>query len=109
MKIINLATALKRLKRLNDEMSYAECFKRKTFSSGLIIFRPIKRPVRNQIRHADKDVVCQVIKGNGLLRHGSKRTTLKPGMICLIPKGTPHDFAAAKNGELVLFYSLIQT
>jgi hypothetical protein len=30
-------------------------------------------------------------------------------MICHIPKGTPHDFAAAQSGELVLFYSLIRT
>jgi len=109
MKIIVLAAALKRLKRLNDEVSYVECFKKRQFSSGLIRFRPVKKPDRNQITHADKDVVCQVIKGNGFLCVAGKRTALKPGMICHIPKGTSHDFAAGKNAELVLFYSLIQS
>jgi mannose-6-phosphate isomerase-like protein (cupin superfamily) len=36
-----------------------------------------------------------------------KRIQLRPGIVCHIPKGTPHDFAAGKSGELVLFYSLI--
>ncbi|HEX2932453.1 MAG TPA: cupin domain-containing protein, partial [Candidatus Binatia bacterium] len=62
-----------------------------------------------QINHADKDVLCQVIKGSGRLRIDGKRISLRPGMICHIPKGTAHDFAAGKNGELVLFYSLITT
>ncbi|MBI2359066.1 MAG: AraC family ligand binding domain-containing protein, partial [Deltaproteobacteria bacterium] len=43
------------------------------------------------------------------LRVNRRRILLRPGTICHIPKGTPHDFAAAKKGELVLFYSLIKT
>jgi mannose-6-phosphate isomerase-like protein (cupin superfamily) len=59
--------------------------------------------------HADKDVVCHVIKGNGRLRIDGERFPLRPGTICHIPKGTPHDFAAGKSEDLILFFSLIKT
>ena len=109
MKIIKIKSALKRLKKINDEIRYADCFEEKQFTSGLIVFRPNKRSDRKQINHDDKDVVCHVIKGTGRLRVNGKRIALRPGIICHIPKGTPHDFAAGRSGELVLFYSLIQT
>ncbi|HVO91230.1 MAG TPA: cupin domain-containing protein [Terriglobales bacterium] len=109
MKLISINSALKRLKKLNDEIRYADCFKEPQFSSGLIAFRPSKSGDPKQIEHIDKDVVCQVIKGSGRLRVDGKRMTLRPGVICHIPKGTPHDFSAGKNGALVLFYSLIKT
>jgi hypothetical protein len=32
-----------------------------------------------------------------------------PGMLCHIPKNTPHDFVAGKTGELLLFYSLVDS
>ncbi|MSP39743.1 MAG: cupin domain-containing protein [Deltaproteobacteria bacterium] len=108
MKIINLNAALKRLKKINEEIRYTDCFKEKQFTSGLIAFRPTKNSDRKQINHDDKDVVCQVIKGTGRLRVNGNRIPMKPGVICHIPKGTPHDFAAGRNGELVLFYSLIK-
>jgi quercetin dioxygenase-like cupin family protein len=109
MKIIKINEALKGLKRLNDEIRYADCFEDDRFTAGLIAFRPSKKTNPKQINHADKDVVCHVVKGSGRLRARGKRTQLKPGMVCHIPKGTPHDFAAGKTGELVLFYSLIKT
>jgi mannose-6-phosphate isomerase-like protein (cupin superfamily) len=109
MKIIRLKSALKGLKKLNEEIRYADCFADKQFTAGLIAFRPNKRANAKQINHADKDVLCHIVKGSGRLRVRGKRTALKPGMICHIPKGTPHDFAAGKSGELVLFYSLIKT
>ena len=109
MKIIKINSALKALKKLNDEIRHADCFKESTFTSGLIAFRPTKDPNPQQINHDDKDVVCQVIKGSGRLRVNGKRIPLRPGIVCHIPKGTPHDFAAGRSGELVLFYSLIQT
>ncbi len=109
MKIIKINTALKGLKRVNEEIRYADCFKTEQFTSGLIAFRPTKNADRKQINHADKDVVCQVIKGRGRLRVNGKRIPLRSGIVCHIPKGTPHDFAAGRNGELVLFYSLIAT
>lgn len=108
MKIITLQTALKRLPKLNDEIRYKNCFQETTFTSGLIAFRPKKNSDPKQINHGDKDVVCQVLKGRGRLRINGRRIPLRPGTICHIPKGTPHDFAAGKT-ELVLFYSLIKT
>ena len=109
MKVIKITTALKVLKKINDEIRYADCFKEKQFTSGLIAFRPSKNSDPKQINHDDKDVVCHVIKGSGRLRVNGKRIPLRPGIVCHIPKGTPHDFAAGKSGELVLFYSLIRT
>ncbi|HME62033.1 MAG TPA: cupin domain-containing protein, partial [Candidatus Binatia bacterium] len=109
MKVIKIATALRGLKKLNDEIRYVDCFADKQFTAGLITFRPSKNSNRKQINHADKDVVCHVIKGSGRLRVNGKRISLEPGTICHIPKGTPHDFASGKGGDLVLFYSLIKT
>ena len=109
MKIIKIDSALKRLKKINDEIRYADCFKEKQFTSGLIAFRPTKHSDRKQIKHDDKDVVCHVIKGTGQLRVNGKRIPLRPGVVCHIPKGTPHDFGAGRNEELVLFYSLIKS
>jgi mannose-6-phosphate isomerase-like protein (cupin superfamily) len=109
VKTINLNVALKNLKKINDEIRYTDCFKENHFTSGLIAFRPTKNSDRKQINHPDKDVVCHVVKGRGRLRVNGKRIPLKPGIVCHIPKGTPHDFAAGRSGELVLFYSLIKT
>jgi mannose-6-phosphate isomerase-like protein (cupin superfamily) len=109
MKVINFEAALKRLPKLNDEIRYKNCFQAKTFTSGLIAFRPNKNSDAKQIIHTDKDVVCQVLKGRGQLRINRRRIQLRPGTICHVPRGTPHDFAAGKGGELVLFYSLIKT
>ena len=109
MKTIKISSALKRLKKINDEIRYADCFKEKRFTSGLIAFRPAANSDPKQINHDDKDVVCQVIKGRGRLRVNGKRIALRSGIVCHIPKCTPHDFAAGKTRELVLFYSLIKT
>ncbi|HWP23646.1 MAG TPA: AraC family ligand binding domain-containing protein [Candidatus Binatia bacterium] len=109
MKTVSVRQTLKRLKKINDEIRYADCFSEKQFTSGLIAFGPKKHPDRKQITHADKDLVCQVIKGSGRLRVGRRRVQLRPGIICHIPRNTPHDFAAGRSGELVLFYSLITT
>ncbi len=109
MKIIKINAALKGLKKISEEIRYANCFEEKQFTSGLIAFRPTKNSARKQIIHDDKDVVCQVLKGRGRLRIKGRRIPLRPGTICHIPKGTPHDFAAGKKSELVLFYSLIKT
>ena len=109
MKVVRINSQLKRLKKLNDEIRYADCFAEKQFTSGLIAFKPSNNSDPKQINHPDKDVICHVVKGRGRLRVNGKRIPLKPGMICHIPKGTPHDFAAGKSGGLILFYSLIKT
>jgi len=108
MKTIQIATALKRLRKLNDEIRYYNFFAERTFTSGVIAFRSRRSGDPKQINHDDKDVVCQVIKGRGRLRYDGKRIALAPGMVCHIPRGTRHDFAA-RAGELVLFYALIRT
>jgi len=109
MKIVRLREALKELKGINAEIRYQSCIQGQGFSTGLIAFRPRKRPDTKQINHPDKDVVCHVLRGKGRLRVNGQRIALEPGTICHIPKGTPHDFAAGKEEELILFYSLITT
>ena len=109
MKLIRISQALRSLKKLSDEIRYADCFGEKQFTSGLIVFRPTKKSNPKQINHTDEDVVCHVIKGSGRLRIDGKRFPLRPGTICHITKGTPHDFAAGKSEDLILFFSLIKT
>jgi mannose-6-phosphate isomerase-like protein (cupin superfamily) len=109
MKIINIQHALKELRAINPEIRYKSCIERKRFSTGLISFKPRKNSDPKQISHRDKDVVCHVLRGRGRLRVDSRSIILKPGVICHIPKGTPHDFSAGKKGDLLLFYSLIKT
>jgi mannose-6-phosphate isomerase-like protein (cupin superfamily) len=50
-----------------------------------------------------------VLQGSGRLRIDGRSIRLAPGSLCHIPKKTPHDFAAGRSGELVLFYLLIKT
>lgn len=109
MKIVKIAAALKRLKKINDEIRYSSCFEQKQFTSGLIAFTPAKKANPRQISHDDQDVICQVLQGSGRLRIDGRRIPLAPGTLCHIPKRTPHDFAAARSGELVLLYLLIKT
>lgn len=109
MKIVKINKALTRLKRINDEIRYAPLAEGRGFTAGLISFRPKRGADAKQIEHRDRDVLCHVLKGRGRLRVNKRRIALKPGTLCHIPKGTPHDFAAEKNGELILFYSLIKT
>ena len=109
MKVITVQQMLRRLKKLNDEIRYASLVEGRRLSAGLISFQGKKRSDAKQIQHRDKDVLCQVLKGSGRLRINGRRIWLRPGTICHIPKGTPHDFAATKRRELVLFYSLVKT
>jgi quercetin dioxygenase-like cupin family protein len=111
VKIVKIKDALKTLKKINEEIRYKGCAEGKGFTAGLISFRP-KRGAdadAKQIKHRDRDVICHVLKGRGRLRVNGRRIALAPGTLCHIPKGTPHDFAAGKKNELVLFYSLIKT
>ena len=109
ISVLDVGKALKTLRQINAEIRYKNCFEEKQFTTGLIAFRPGKGSDPKQIHHDDRDVVCQVLKGRGRLRINGRSILLRPGTICHIPKGTPHDFAAGKTGELVLFYSLIKT
>jgi mannose-6-phosphate isomerase-like protein (cupin superfamily) len=109
MKVTTVSKALRRLKRINDEIAYASIAEGAGFSSGIICFRSPPRADAKQIRHSDKDVICEVIGGSGRLRVAGRKIALKRGALCHIPKGTPHDFAASKKKRLVLFYSLIDS
>ncbi len=111
MKIVKINKALTRLKSINEEIRYTSLAERKGFTAGLISFRPKRGADADpkQIKHRDRDVICHVLKGRGRLRVNGRRIALAPGTLCHIPKGTPHDFAAGKKSELVLFYSLIKT
>ncbi|MGH7783579.1 MAG: cupin domain-containing protein [Candidatus Binatia bacterium] len=109
MKVVKLNAALKSLKKISEEIGYANCFVEEQFTSGVIIFQPVKSSDRKPIIHDDKDVVCYVLRGSGRLRAEGTLVRLRPGTICHIPKRMPHDFMAGKKSELVLFYSLIKT
>jgi mannose-6-phosphate isomerase-like protein (cupin superfamily) len=108
MKIVTVNQAMKRLANLNEEIRYRGLFEEEHFTSGIIAFRPSGKSAK-QINHPDKDVVCHVLRGRGRLRVRRRQIPLAPGTICHIPKGTPHDFAAKRPADLVMFYSLIQT
>ncbi|MBI2361061.1 MAG: cupin domain-containing protein, partial [Deltaproteobacteria bacterium] len=94
MKIVKIQEALRHLEKINEEIRYRSCIEEKRFSAGLISFRRRKKRDPRQIHHRDKDVLCHVLKGRGRLRVNRRRILLRPGTICHIPKGTPHDFAA---------------
>jgi mannose-6-phosphate isomerase-like protein (cupin superfamily) len=111
MKVIKIREALRGLKSINEEIRYASVAEGRGFTAGLISFRP-KRGAdadAKQIKHRDRDVICHVLKGRGRLRVNGRRIALAPGTLCHIPKGMPHDFAAGRKNDLVLFYSLIKT
>ena len=109
MQTVKITAALKRLKKISDEIRYSSCFEQKQFTSGLIAFKPANKANPKQISHDNQDVICQVLQGSGRLQVDDRRIRLVPGTLCHIPKRTPHDFAAARSGELVLFYLLIKT
>src|SRR5205814_9973013 len=97
MKVTSVDKLSQRLKKINDEISYASLADERGFSCGVIVFRPRSGVNSKPIRHSDKDVICQVIRGSGRLRANGRKVALRPGMLCHMPKGTPHDFAASKK------------
>lgn len=109
MKTVKIREALGELQEISEEISYKSCLEGKGFLVGLISFRPGGDSDPKQINHEDKDVVCHVLKGRGRLRLTDSTIDLEPGTLCHIPKGTLHDFAAGKEEEMILFYSLITT
>lgn len=109
MKVVKLNAALKSLKKINEEIRYVSFFDEKQFTAGVIVFGPVDNSDRKAIIHDDRDVLCHVLEGKGTLNCKGKRINLGPGTICHIAKRTPHDFAAARSHELVLFYSLIKS
>jgi len=108
-RVLRIREALKGMKRISAEIRFKSCFEGPGFTTGVIAFRPQANTDPKQINHDDKDVLCHVLQGRGTVRLKNRKISLRPGMLCHIPKGTPHDFAAIKASELVLLYSLIHT
>lgn len=107
-KGITTLQALKRSARsLNDELAFAEGFRRAEFRTGYVRFTPRQRRDAKLIVHEDQDVICLVLAGRGRLRRGDRSVPVRPGTICHIPAGTPHDFSAV--GEpLELLYTTVR-
>lgn len=95
------------LKPLGQEIRYATCVETSRFTQGIIAFAA-KPTNAGQIMHDDKDVLCYVISGTGRLRASEQEFVLKQGSICHVPAGSPHDFQATGDRELVLLYTLVE-
>ena len=108
LKVVNIDAALAELADVNSEIRHRSCIEGDGFNVGLVSFSAVTTTDPKQIVHNDKDVVCHVLRGSGRLRTSGAVTRLRPGMLCHIPRGVPHDFAA-EEGELILCYSLINT
>lgn len=107
-KVVSIDAALAELAEINSEIRHRGCIEGDGFNVGLVSFAATTTTDPKQIVHDDKDVVCHVLKGRGRLRTSGEVTRLRPGMLCHIPRGVPHDFAA-EGDELILCYSLITT
>jgi quercetin dioxygenase-like cupin family protein len=108
MMVIDIARSLTELQKINEEIRVKELLQTKALSCGLISFKPIPGRDPKQINHPDKDVLCHVLKGKGRLRMNGEEIPIQHGMVCHVPTGTPHDFAAVDE-EMVILYSLITT
>lgn len=106
--VVRIDEALAELAAVNTEIRHKACIAGAGFDVGLVSFAATTTADPRQIVHDDKDVVCHVLRGRGRLRAAGEITPLHAGMLCHIPAGMPHDFAA-EEGELVLCYSLITT
>ncbi len=108
MKVLDLADELKRAKAISPEMAHRRLVEAHTFEAGVVRFSPGGAADPQQVTHADKNVLCYVLSGTGRLRADGQETPLRPGILCHIPAGIPHDFAATTE-PLSLYYCLIRT
>lgn len=108
MIVLDLAEELKRARPISTEMAHRRLVEAHTYEAGVVRFAPGGAADPQQVTHADRDVLCYVLAGAGCLRADGRETPLRPGILCRIPAGTPHDFAAADE-PLTLYYCLIRT
>jgi quercetin dioxygenase-like cupin family protein len=108
VRVLQLEEVAGQLKPLSEEMRYATCVEGGSYTQGIIAFagKPLSS---GQITHDDKDVLCYVISGTGRLRTENREMVLKQGSICHVPAGSPHDFQATGDRELVLLYTLVES
>jgi mannose-6-phosphate isomerase-like protein (cupin superfamily) len=108
MKVLLLPDELARAKALSPEMAHRRLVETHTFEAGVVRFLPGAAADPEQVTHPDRDVLCYVLGGTGRLRAERRETPLRAGILCHIPAGTPHDFAATTE-PLSLYYCLIRT
>ncbi|MBI4482118.1 MAG: cupin domain-containing protein [Acidobacteria bacterium] len=108
MDLLQIEDILPKLASGTAEIQSRRCFRGENYEVGLISFAPGHRENEKQIVHADKDVVCQALRGTGRLRIGEQEHPLRAGNVVRIPAGTPHDFSAT-DSPLLLFYVLVST
>ncbi len=117
MDVLAVEQALRELRPLTPEISVRAWQRCDAYESGLIAFQPPAAGAAapappadapRQILHADRDVLCHVLRGAGRLRLADEDLPLGPGLLCGVPAGTPHDFAATGAEPLVLYYTTIR-
>ena len=108
MKVLDLAEELKRVKSVSALIAHRRVIEAHAFEAGVARFSPGDAADPEQVTHPEKDVLCYVMSGAGRLRAVGRETALRPGLLCHIPAGTPHDFAATTE-SLTLYYCLIRT
>jgi mannose-6-phosphate isomerase-like protein (cupin superfamily) len=108
MKVLDLGEELKRAKTATAQIAYRRVIEAHTFEAGVARFSPEDAADPEQVTHQEKDVLCYILNGRGRLRAVGHETPLRPGLLCHIPAGTPHDFAATTE-PLTLYYCLIRT
>ncbi len=104
--VLDLADAVADRRSINPEASVRRGHRSPAYEVGLIAFHPRTDDDPRQIEHADRDVLCQVLRGLGCLCIADEQLPVTPGAIYRIPARTPHDFAAATAAPLVLLYTL---
>jgi mannose-6-phosphate isomerase-like protein (cupin superfamily) len=105
---LSLEEAIGQLKPVNAEISVRSWHRGAEYEAGLIAFQPRPDTDARQILHADRDVICQVLRGTGRLRLEHSTVPVQAGTVYRIPAGTPHDFATTAAEPLVLFYTLVR-
>lgn len=108
LSVVQLDEVSWRMQGSTGKIRTAKCFEGAGFEAGMVEFRGKKQIKGEYVTHGDKDVLCYVVKGMGVLRLKGQTQKVVPGSICYIPKNTPHDFVA-NLPSLRLFYVLIDT
>ena len=62
-------------------------------------------PIREHV-HADADEFVYVIAGQGTVRMSDRAESLSAGVFVLLPRGTPHAFAASGKSPLVMMSTM---
>ena len=104
----SLALADLELQGRGGEISHCPWQSQDSYDAGVIAFQPGHLPDARLICHADRDVLCQVLAGEGRLREGAQTADVTVGTWYRIPAGVHHDFSATGDQPLVLFYVSIR-